>query len=132
MKNSIRLIWCAFVLVLASQNSHAQVSVTGKVTDKFQEGVPGATVQLKGTTTGTITDNTGEYSLTVPDRDASLIFSFIGYKTKVVAVENNSQINVILEIDISELESVVVIGYGSQRKQDITGAVAVVNTEDRL
>ena len=130
MKNSIRLIWCAFVLVLASQNSHAQVSVTGKVTDKFQEGVPGATVQLKGTTTGTITDNTGEYSLTVPDRDASLIFSFIGYKTKVVAVENNSQINVILEIDISELESVVVIGYGSQRKQDITGAVAVVNTED--
>jgi TonB-linked SusC/RagA family outer membrane protein len=79
---------------------------------------------------GSISDEQGNYSIVVPESNMTLIFSFVGYKTQEVAVENKTIIDVTLEIDISELESVVVVGYGSQRKQDITGAVAVVNTDD--
>ena len=108
----------------------AQQTVTGKITDESQEAVIGTTIQVKGTTIGTISDNKGLYSIVVPEGAGNLIFSFIGYKTQEIDIENKTIINVTLEIDISELESVVVVGYGSQRKQDITGAVAVVNTEE--
>jgi TonB-linked SusC/RagA family outer membrane protein len=85
---------------------------------------------VKGTMLGTISDAEGNYSIEVPESNITLVFSFVGYKTQEVAVENKTIIDVTMEIDIPELESVVVVGYGSQRKQDITGAVAVVNTAD--
>ncbi len=117
-------------MLFCFHQAHAQHTVSGTITDEFQEAVLGASVQVKGTTLGTISDENGNYSIAVPDAGMTLIFSFVGYKTQEVAVEDNNTIDVIFEIDISELESVVVVGYGSQRKQDITGAVAVVNTDD--
>ncbi len=130
MKKSMKLIFSALFLVFCAQYLQAQVTVTGNVTDEFQEIVSGATILVKGTTVGTISDVQGTYSIEVQESDKTLIFSFIGYKTLEVTVDNRTIIDVTLEIDRAELEGVVVVGYGSQRKQDITGSVAVVNTED--
>ncbi len=109
---------------------YAQHTVSGTITDESQEGVLGASIQVIGTTLGTISDGNGNYTIAVPETDMTLIFSYVGYKTQEVAIEDKTTIDVTFEIDISELESAVVVGYGSQRKQDITGAVAVVNTGD--
>ncbi|MFC2090428.1 SusC/RagA family TonB-linked outer membrane protein [Bacteroidota bacterium] len=130
MKKIIKSSLGVLIFMFCFQYAHAQVTVTGRITDESQENVIGASVHVKGTTLGTISDENGNYSITVPDVNRTLIFSFVGYKTREVAVENNLTIDVTLEVDISELETVVVVGYGSQRKQDITGAVAVVNTEE--
>jgi TonB-linked SusC/RagA family outer membrane protein len=130
MNKCIRSLLSILFLIFCLHQTHAQHTITGKVTDEIQEGMPGTTIQVKGTTLGTISDLNGNYSIVVPKNNMTLIFSFVGYKTQEVAVENKSIIDVTMEIDISELESVVVVGYGSQRKQDITGAVAVVNTDD--
>ncbi len=130
MKKCIRSTLGILVLLFCFHHVHAQVTITGKITDESQEAVTGASVHIKGTTLGTISDDNGNYSIAVPKADMTLIFSFIGYKTQEVAVGDETIIDIILDIDISELESVVVVGYGSQRKQDITGSIAVVNTED--
>jgi TonB-linked SusC/RagA family outer membrane protein len=130
MKKCIRLILSVLFLLFCFHHIHAQITITGKITDELQEAVTSATVHVKGTTLGTISDDKGNYSIVVPESNMTLVFSFIGYKTQEVSVENKTIIDVNLEIDIAELETVVVVGYGSQRKQDITGAVAVVNTGD--
>jgi TonB-linked SusC/RagA family outer membrane protein len=130
MKTCIKTAWSILAFLFCFFQAHAQHTVSGLITDESQEAVLGASVQVKGTTLGTISDENGNYSITVPEKGMTLIFSFVGYKTREVAVEDKNTIDVIFELDISELEAVVVVGYGSQRKQDITGAVAVVNTED--
>jgi TonB-linked SusC/RagA family outer membrane protein len=107
-----------------------QRTVTGKVTDQNGEPLPGATVMVKGTTQGTITDAEGNYSLSnVPD-DATLVFSFVGMETQEINVDNRTRINVILQEEAIALEEVVAIGYGVQRKGDVTSAVASVKAED--
>ena len=105
------------------QYIQAQVAITGKITDEFQETISGATIIVKGTTIGTISDVQGNYSIVVPESSGTLIFSFVGYKTQEVSIENKTTIDVTLEFDRAELEAVVVVGYGSQSKPDITGAV---------
>jgi TonB-linked SusC/RagA family outer membrane protein len=130
MKKCIKSALSILTFLLCFHQIHAQHTVNGTITDESQEGVLGATVLVKGTTLGTISDANGNYSIAVPEADMTLIFRFVGYKTQEVAVEDKTTIDVSFEFDISELESVVVVGYGSQRKQDITGAVAIVNTED--
>lgn len=104
------------------------VTVTGKVSDDKGESLPGATITVLGNTTGTITDIDGNYSITVPDGSV-LVFSFIGYEPMQVSVDNQSQIDVTLQADISSLEEVVVIGYGEQKKVTFTGSVASVSGE---
>lgn len=108
------------------------IIVTGKVTDEKGEGIPGVNVVLKGTTTGTSTNMTGDYTLSVPDESANgtLIFSYIGYLTEEVAINSRTAVSIQLAADIKSLNEVVVIGYGTQRKQDLTGAVAIVKTAD--
>jgi TonB-linked SusC/RagA family outer membrane protein len=106
------------------------ITVQGRVIDENGESLPGATVQIKGTNIGTITDIDGGFSLSVPS-DATLVISFVGYKSTEVNVEGRTNIgDIILVSDIKELEEVVVIGYGTQRKVDLTGAVAIVDTEE--
>ncbi len=117
-------------MLLCLQQAFAQLTITGKITDEAQVGMPGTTVLVKGTTLGTISDAEGNYTIVVPESNMTLIFSFLGYKSQQVVVGDRAKIDVTLELDNLELESVVVVGYGSQRKQDITGAVAVVNTDD--
>jgi TonB-linked SusC/RagA family outer membrane protein len=111
----------------------AALTITGKVTaGDNKEGIPGVNVVLKGTSNGTITGTDGSYSLSVPDESANgtLVFSFIGYVTEEVAIGNRSAIDVALVADIKALNEVVVVGYGTQRKRDVTGAVASVSAAD--
>ncbi|GAB3664838.1 TonB-dependent receptor [Echinicola sediminis] len=105
-------------------------TVTGKVSSSVDgEAIPGATVSILGTTKGTATDIDGAFSITVADGSAVLVFSFVGYKTQEIAVGNQSIIDVVLEEDLQGLEEVVVVGYGTQKKINVTGAVADVGGE---
>lgn len=105
-----------------------QVSVSGIIADENGEPLPGATVQEKGTTNGTITNYDGTFSLQVPE-NAILTVSFVGYRTQEVALNGRSVLNLNLEADISALEEVVVVGYGTQNRADITGAVATMKAD---
>ncbi|PJB19102.1 MAG: SusC/RagA family TonB-linked outer membrane protein [Flavobacteriaceae bacterium CG_4_9_14_3_um_filter_33_16] len=103
--------------------------VTGIVTDEFGIPLPGATVLIKGTTNGTSTDFDGKFGVSVKEGD-TLVFSYVGYITQEVIVGGSSTINVSLIIDNTTLDEVVVVGYGSQRKKDIAGAISTVKTEE--
>jgi TonB-linked SusC/RagA family outer membrane protein len=106
-------------------------TISGKITEASSgETVIGATVLIKGTTNGVISDLNGSYSIKVPDENAVLLFSYMGYLSQEVTVGDQTSINVRLEVDIRQLEEVVVIGYGTQRKEDLTGSVAVVNVDE--
>ncbi|MDD4032427.1 MAG: TonB-dependent receptor [Bacteroidales bacterium] len=109
-----------------------QVTVSGKVTDANKQPLPGVNVVVKGTTTGTITGTDGSYSLRVPNSQAVLQFSFIGYLGQEIRVGNQGTINVILAEDTQALEEVVVIGYGTMKKSDLTGSVASVKPEEMM
>ncbi len=107
-----------------------KVTVRGTVTDATTgEALPGVNVVAAGTTIGTITDALGKYSLEVPDNSVSLQFSFIGYLTKEVAVGGQTTLNVALISDVAQLNEVVVIGYGKQKKTSITAAVSTLEVK---
>jgi TonB-linked SusC/RagA family outer membrane protein len=113
--------------IMCSFFSFAQAqTVTGRVTDVNGGPIPGVNIIVKGTTLGTTTDANGEYSLSVESESKTLVFTFIGYIAKEVAVNNQSVIDVSLEADLTMLEEVVVVGYGTLQKKDLTGAVSQV------
>ncbi len=114
------LLWIAATSVGFAQ----QMTVKGVVTDNTDFGIPGVNVQVKGTTIGAITDMSGNYSIEVPHTKSILIFSFIGYETKEIAVNGKTVLNVLLEEDTQTLDEVVVVAYGTARKSDLTGATA--------
>ncbi len=105
------------------------INVSGKVTDENGEGLPGASVVVKGTALGTTTDINGNYKLSIPE-NSQLVVSFVGYKTVELSLAGRSVIDIQMELDAEQLEEVVVVGYGTQRKKDLTGAIASVNSED--
>ncbi|HTF17817.1 MAG TPA: TonB-dependent receptor [Chryseolinea sp.] len=108
-----------------------QKEVTGKITEASSgEPLPGATIQVKGTTMGAITDASGNFHLTVPDNAATLVVSFLGYKTVELALGGNTMFNVSLENDMRALDEVVVVGYQTMRKSDVTGAIASVKASE--
>lgn len=106
-----------------------QASVSGTITDENGEALPGATIQEKGTTNGTITDVNGKFNLNVPE-DAVLTISFVGYETRDVPLNGRSMLDLSLETDIASLQEVVVVGYGTVKKSDLTGSVVSVKSED--
>ncbi len=123
----------AFVLsfvVLATPTIAQDRSVSGKVTDPGGETVPGATIVEKGTQNGVIADFDGNFKITLSSGNAALTISFVGYKTQTVEVGTRTALNVVLEEDIEQLAEVVVIGYGSVEKKDVTGTVALVNEKE--
>ena len=106
-------------------------TITGKVKDTQGNTVPGVSVFIKGTTVGVATDADGLFKLTIPEqKDIVLVFSFVGMKTQEVALKNQKEINIVMEEDAKVMDEVVVIGYGTQRKGDVTSAVASVKAED--
>ncbi len=108
----------------------AQVPVSGKVTaQESGSGLPGVNVLLKGTTLGTTTNADGQYTLSIPGGGGTLVFSFISYVTEEVPVNNRSVIDISLVPDIKALNEVVVVGYGTQKRGDVTGSVASVSAE---
>ncbi len=102
-------------------------NVTGKVTDENGQGIPGTSILEKGTRTGVTASADGTFSLKVSSSKAVLILTSVGYKSKEVEVNNRTVVNVVLDSDASQLSEVVVVGYGTQKKKDLTGAVASVN-----
>src|SRR5690606_21357709 len=107
-------------------------TVSGQVTSSDDnDGIPGVNVLVSGTTLGTVTDIDGRYTISVPAGSETLSFSFIGYVSQDVPIKGRTEINVVMETDIRRLDEVVVVGYGTQRRSDITGAVASL-PQDRL
>jgi TonB-linked SusC/RagA family outer membrane protein len=119
------------IVVITNKNLQ-QIKVTGKITDaNTGDPLPGVNIIVQGTTSGVITDIDGNYNIEVPDANAVLIFSFIGYINEVVPVAGKSVIDVKLVPDIKKLDEVVVVGYGTQKRSDITGSVTSIS-KDRL
>lgn len=130
----MKIVFRAMVAVMlcASLDGWAQSTVSGQVTIASGESLPGVNVLLKGSNKGTITDADGNYSIDAGE--GTLVFSFIGYKMQEVDINGRTTINVVLEDDISLLEEVVVVGYGTQKRKDITTAVVTIDEsaiEDR-
>lgn len=125
MKNLLLILF-----FLASTSVFAQrITITGTVTDEKGGPLPGATVQVKGTVQGTPTDVNGKYSVDVSSPNVTLVFSFVGYITKEIPVQNQTSVNTSLAPDIQGLQEVIVVGYGTQKKSDITGTVASLPKE---
>lgn len=125
------ILWLFFAVFtgIYAQN----IAIKGSVTDNTGLGIPGVNVIIKGTSTGTISDASGKYSLTAPS-NGTLIFNSIGYEKQEVGINGNTVINVKMLETTQNLSEVVVVGYGTQAKKDLTGAVAVVTSkslEDR-
>ncbi|GAB4029343.1 TonB-dependent receptor [Spirosoma jeollabukense] len=107
-------------------------TLTGRVIDEKNERLPGVSVILKGTQRGTVTDAEGRYKLDVPEGGATLVFSFVGYLTQEVKVGNQTSLDVSLKADSKVLDEIVVIGYGTAKKSDLTGAVSGVKEAELL
>ena len=124
-------------MVMFAENSYAlpdavvqqQITITGTVTDDAGEPLPGVSVMIKGTTQGTAADADGKFSINVPNSEAVLVFSFVGYIRQEFQVGNQRVINVTLADDTRQLEEVVVIGYGTVRKSDLTGSVVSISSD---
>ena len=127
------LKWTAFLLVWLCTN-HAALAqerkVSGSVKDEQGGSLPGVNVIIKGTPNGTVTDESGNFSLNVPGPESVLVFSFIGYTTQEVSVGAQAVISVSMSPDVKTLTEVVVTGYASQEKKDITGSVGVVKAKE--
>ena len=127
-KNAVILLgWALSILPLAAQNR----TVSGTVLDSSQQPIIGAAVMLQGTTIGNTTDVDGRFSLDVPEGDASILVTCLGYVDQNINVPaNTSDITVILQEDNLMLEETVVVGYGVQKKVNLTGSISVVGSEE--
>lgn len=131
MKRVLRFLMAGILLCMYVTSYAQERTVSGKVTSKDDGSpVPGVNVIVKGTTSGTATDANGNYSISVSGNDAILQFTFIGYKNTEVTVGSRNTIDVQMESDVTELSEVVVVGFGTQLKQDLTGNIAKVSGAD--
>ena len=134
MKMIKRLYLFLFILVLTGMSGEslmAQRIITGNVSDaETSEGLVGASVVVTGTTTGTITDFDGNFELTIPEDAEQLSFSFVGYTSQTIAIDEGDQYDIQLATDEAILEEVIVIGYGTLKKSDKTGAVVAVDADE--
>ncbi|TWI91162.1 TonB-dependent receptor [Chitinophaga japonensis] len=108
----------------------ADVTVTGRVTDEKGQPLPGVTIQVKGTSTGVVTDVDGRYTISIPEGNAILLISSIGYNTKEVSVNGRTDIPIVLEAQASGLNELVVVGYGEQKKGSLTNAISSVSGKE--
>lgn len=111
-----------------SKEDQADITISGVVLDESGTGLPGASVLVQGTTTGTVTDIDGNFTMTIPD-DATLVVSFIGYLSQKIPVAGQSAFSIQLVSDAEQLEEVVVVGYGTQKKQSLTSAIGVIGND---
>ena len=129
---TIRIILFSLSMLFAyATNGYAQNMVRGVVTDVTGDPLPGGSVVVKGTTTGTTTDIDGRYSINASNT-ATLEFSYIGMNKQEIKVNGRSTINIILKEDVANLDEVVVVGYGTQKKAHLTRSVATVSQKDML
>ncbi len=122
-------------LILLTANkieSKQEKDIRGKVTNENGEPIPGVAILVKGTTNGTITDFDGNYSITGLSTGTTLVYSFVGMKSKEITVGSNTVLNIVLEQELLGLDEVVVVGYGSMQKKDLTSAVSSVSSKDLI
>ena len=120
-----------FLLLLAfAQALNAQIAVSGRLTGADGEALIGATVSVQGTNTGTSTNLDGQYKLEVPGKESVLVFSYLGMRTRTETVGDRRTIDLVLEEDNAMIDEVVVVGYGSQKRSNISGAVATVTAAE--
>lgn len=128
MKRYILMIIAVFALLF---NANAQkMQVTGIVKDNTDESLPGVNIIEEGTTNGVITDADGKFSIMVASKESSLVFSFISYKKQTIKVGTKSNLNISMQPDFADLEEVVVVGYGTQKKASVVGAISSVNSDE--
>jgi TonB-linked SusC/RagA family outer membrane protein len=109
----------------------ADIAIKGQITDaETKDALPGVNILVKGTQTGTSSDANGNYVLNIPDVNATLVFSFVGYEPTEVKVGSRTEINVALKTDLKSLEEVLVVGYGTVKKSDLTGSVSSVKAQE--
>jgi hypothetical protein len=129
----LKTLILSFILLLglglSNQMSAQQRSIQGEVVDSESNPLPGVTIVVKGTTIGTVTDSDGNFSLQVPPDSETLVFSFVGMKTQEIPIEGKTNFSITMEQESIGIEEVVAVGYGSQRKVDVTGAIDVVESE---
>lgn len=118
-----------FIFCITQAFSQEKI-ISGKIADENGTGLPGATVQIKGTIKGLISDIDGNYSISVPVSGGTLVFSYIGFLTQEIAIGNSSTINVVLLEDVQRLEQVLVVGYGVQKKSLVTGSISKLDERD--
>ena len=129
-KFKFKLLMLALLIGLSSNTWAQTLEVTGVVVDDQNVTMPGVSVILKGTTIGTVTDIDGKFALAVPGGTGTLVFSFVGYETKEIALDGKTtSYQVQLATSTIGLDEVVAIGYGSVRKSDLTGSVASLDSE---
>ncbi|MQY78249.1 MAG: SusC/RagA family TonB-linked outer membrane protein [Bacteroidetes bacterium] len=116
----------------ATDEPSNEIIITGKVTDEVEHPLPGVNIIIKGTITGTITDVNGNYRVGVKNPDAVMVFSFVGYQTQEIPINGQKVIEVTMGNDVMGLEEIVVIGYGTQKKINLTGAVNNVSAVDLI
>ena len=124
-----RILFLLLLGFVSTASVHAQITVSGTVTDTKNEPMIGISVVVKNSTKGTVTDLDGKYTITVPDSKSVLVFSFISYKTQEITVGSQRVINVRLEDASAALDEVVVVGYGTQKKSDLTGGVSTISSD---
>ena len=117
-------------LVTPAQKPAVLQALSGKVADEKGEGLPGVNIVVKGTSKGATTNTSGEYQLDITDQGTILVFSFVGYLTQEIEAGNRTTLDVTLKVDDKALEEVVVVGYGTQKKSDLTGAISSIKAED--
>lgn len=129
--NSIRRLLLFTAALLTTLVMTAQTTVNGRVTDESGEGVIGASVMQKGTNNGAVTDYDGNFTISVPAK-STLVISYIGYATQEVAVDGKTTIAVTLKEDSEALSEVVVVGYGTMDKKELTSAISHIGEKDFL
>lgn len=126
MNRRVLLLICLFMYAV-STFAQGGIRISGKITDIAGDPLPGVSVILKGTTIGVVSDVNGLYDITVPNSVAELQFSFLGFNTQKITVENRTVIDVIMLEDTQALDEVVVVGYGTMKRSDLTGAIGSVS-----
>lgn len=116
-------------LAKAADSNKLDIIVRGTVKDVSAQPLPGVIVVVQGSSVGTVTDGDGSYRLTAPE-NATLTFSFIGFTSQSVAIGNRSVIDIVLEEDLKSLDEVVVVGFGTQKKANLTGSVATIGADE--
>lgn len=129
MKKILFFMWMCIFLFSSGIVFAQKSTVSGKITEQNGNPLPGVSIIIKGTTVGTISTGSGTYTLNEVSKESVLVYSFVGMKSKEILVSGQKEINVVLEEETIGIDEVVAIGYGTQKKSDLTGSVSVVNTE---
>ena len=130
LTKKLKLTFSMLVALFFSTNIFAQSTLTGKITNEKGEGLPAVTITAKGTSSNTVTDQNGSYSINVPAGVRSIVVSSVGFSDQEISINGKASVDVVLQENVQSLNDVVVVGYGTARRRDVTGAVSNISSKD--